>query len=396
MRTTRPRVTLSVMRPVVGKMFIKKITKINYVGKFKKASIKGGEYRKYTLVYGGNGRGKTTICSIFRSLQINDPTHINRRRTFKATSPCEVQILLDAGIVNFNGTKWAAHHADIHIFDHQFVLDNVHTGNDVGIDQRRNFYRIIVGPKGVALATEIDALDTAATVAQTAINAEKKALQQHVPKGMTLETWLALPADPDIATKITAAKAAVVAAENATEIATRSSLTPISVPALPADFASILAKGLPELAAEAAARVAAQMAKHGFHGDGDAWLSKGLERVVDDDCPFCGASVAGNVLIEAYQGYFSKAYAAHLEAIQSGLAALKAAVGPSVSLKVAQGVSAATADAEFWLRYCPHAVVVAPELQGAGVALTKLYDAAKAQLEVKAASPLDTPPKSAD
>jgi wobble nucleotide-excising tRNase len=394
MRTTRPRVTFPLAWLVVWKMFIKKITKINHVGKFKKAQIKGGEYKKYTLIYGGNGRGKTTICSILRSLQLNDPTHINRRRTFKVDSACEVHLLLDSGTVNFNGTKWAAHHADIHIFDHQFVLDNIHTGNDVGIDQRRNFYRIIVGPEGVALATEIDALDAAATAAQTAITAEKKALQQHVPKTMTLESWLALPADPDIATKITAAKAAIVAAENATEIATRSSLTPISVPALPADFASTLTKGLPELAAEAAALVAGQMAKHGFHGDGDAWLSKGLERVVDDDCPFCGASVAGNALIEAYQGYFSKAYAAHLEAIQGGLAALKAAVGPSVSLKVAQGVSAATADAEFWLRYCPHAVVVAPELQGAAAALTKLYEAAKAQLELKAASPLDTPPQS--
>lgn len=377
-------------------MFIKKITKISHVGKFKKAKVKSGEYKKYTLIYGGNGRGKTTLCSILRSLQLNDPIHINRRRTFKVTSPCEVQLLLDSGSVNFNGAKWAAHHADIHIFDQQFVLDNVHTGNDVSIDQRRNFYRIIVGPTGVALATEIDAQDTAATAAQTAITAEKKTLQQHVPRGMTLETWLSLPADPDIATKITAAKAAIVAAENATEIATHSCLTPISVPALPANFASTLAKSLPELAAEAAALVAAQMAKHGFHGDGDAWLSKGLERVVDDDCPFCGASVTGNALIEAYQGYFSEAYATHLEAIRGGLAALKAAVGPSVSLKVAQGVSAATADAEFWLRYCTHAVVVAPELQGSAAALTKLYDAAKAQLELKAASPLDTPPQSAN
>ena len=73
--------------------------------------------------------------------------------------------------------------------------------------------------------------------------------------------------------------------------------------------------GLPELAAEAAARVTAQMAKHGFHGEGEAWLSKGLERIVDEDCPFCGASVAGNALIEAYQGYFSEAYAAHVKAL---------------------------------------------------------------------------------
>ena len=257
-------------------MFIKKITQIRHVGKFKQAGIRGGEYKKYTLMYGGNGRGKSTLCAIIRSLQQNDPQIITKRRTFKVTKAQEVQLLLDTGPVNFNGTAWGAHHPDIHIFDQQFILDNIHTGNEVGVDQRRNFYRVVVGPKGVELATAIDDLDSQATAAQTAINVEKKALQQHVPKGMALETFLSLAADPDIATKINQAKATVTAAENAAEIAKRSALVPIVIPALPATFATTLAKGLPELAAEASARVTAQMTKHGFHGEGEAWLSKSL------------------------------------------------------------------------------------------------------------------------
>jgi len=375
-------------------MFVRKITKITHVGKFKKAAIRGGEYKKYTLVYGGNGRGKTTLCAILRSLQQNDASHITKRRTFKVTTPQEVQLLLDSGKVTFDGIKWAAHHPDIHIFDQHFILENIHTGDEVGIDQRRNFYRIIVGPAGVALATEIDALDAKAMAAQTAINAEKKVLAQHVPKGMALETWLAIKADPDIAAKIVTAAAAVTAAENSSEIATRALLVPIPVPALPPGFAATLAKGLPELAAEAAAKVSAQMAKHGFHDDGEAWLSSGLARIVEDDCPFCGASVAGNALIEAYQGYFSEAYAAHLAAIQTALAELTSAVGSAVTLKVTQGISKARGDAEFWLRYTPHAVVVLPELDGAGAALTKLYQAAKAQMDLKVAKPLETPLRS--
>lgn len=375
-------------------MFIKKITKIKNVGKFKQANIRGGEYKKYTLIYGGNGRGKTTLCAIFRSLQLNAPNIITTRRTFKVTAKPEVQLLLDSGPVTFNGNTWAAHHSDIHIFDQQFILENIYTGDEVGIDQRRNFYRIVVGPTGVGLATEIDNLDQRATAAQTAINAEKKVLQQHVPTGMTIEDWLAIPSDPDIAIKINAAKIAVDVAENSAEIGSRTLLGPIPVPALPVDFHFILTKGLPELAAEATDRVNSQMMKHNFHGEGEAWLATGLSHIAENDCPFCGQSVAGNVLIEAYQGFFSEAYAAHVKTIQDMIVAITSGIGPSASLKVSQGVAKATADAEFWQRYIAKGVVMPTDLNSAAAALTELYSAAKTQMEVKLASPLETPPAS--
>ena len=52
---------------------------------------------------------------------------------------------------------------------------------------RRNFYRIVVGPTGVALAEEVDRLDASTTAKQLEITAEKKALEQHVPNGMKLD-----------------------------------------------------------------------------------------------------------------------------------------------------------------------------------------------------------------
>ena len=78
-------------------MFLKKITALKNVGRFKAARIGGGEYGRFTLIYGGNGRGKTTLCAVLRSLQRNDPKLIQRRKTFKATSEPEVSLLLDGG-----------------------------------------------------------------------------------------------------------------------------------------------------------------------------------------------------------------------------------------------------------------------------------------------------------
>lgn len=372
-------------------MFVRKITRIKYVGKFRDSTIRCLEYKKYTLMYGGNGRGKSTVCAILRSLQANDPSYITKRRTFAATAPQEVQVLLANGAVTFNGTRWAAHHPEMHIFDQQFILENVHTGTEVGVDQRRNFYRVVIGPVGVALAAAVELHDSEASAAQTAINADKRVLQQHVPKVMPIETWLDIGADPDIATKIEEAKATVSAAENAVEIATRSTLVEITIPTLPNNFAATLAKGLPELAAEAAERVRAQMAKHDFHGGGEAWLATGLKHITDDDCPFCGNSLAGSALIEAYQGFFSEAYKAHVKRIEDALTDLTDALGPTAAVKVTQGVATGTAAAEFWLRYCPHGVVIPTVANNAADALSALYNAAKAQLHLKASAPLEDP-----
>jgi ABC-type cobalamin/Fe3+-siderophores transport system ATPase subunit len=54
-------------------VFLKKITTLTSIGRFKSARISGGEYGQFTLIYGGNGRGKTTLCAVLRSLKLDDP-----------------------------------------------------------------------------------------------------------------------------------------------------------------------------------------------------------------------------------------------------------------------------------------------------------------------------------
>ena len=110
-------------------MFLKKITTVKAVGRFRAALISGGEYGKYTLFYAGNGRGKTTLCAVLRSLQTNDPSYILKRRTFQALAAQEVQLLLDSGPVRFSAGAWSTSAPDLHIFDHHFINANVHGGH---------------------------------------------------------------------------------------------------------------------------------------------------------------------------------------------------------------------------------------------------------------------------
>lgn len=370
-------------------MFLKKITTIKNVGRFKAARIGGGEYGRFTLIYGGNGRGKTTLCSILRSLQRNDPTLIRRRKTFQATSEPEVGLLLNTGQARFSAGAWTAAQPDIHIFDQQFVTENVHGGDQVDVEHRRNFYRIVVGPTGVALAEEVDRLDAAATAKQTVISAEKKVLEQHVPAGMKLDVFLKLAADSDIDNKIDKAEKACKAINDSAAIASRKLLTVPSLPTLPDGLLELFAKGVDGIGNDAAALVQQQIARHDFRNGGELWLSQGLAHAAEDQCPFCATSLEGNHLIEAYRGYFSEAYAAHKQAITDAATLLNRSLSSTAALKVEQSFNQVGTDAEFWKAYCDHGYTPSGAAGRISAEVEALFDAAKAMLTTKATSPLE-------
>jgi wobble nucleotide-excising tRNase len=202
------------------------------------------EYGQFTLIYGGNGRGKTTLCAVIRSLQLNDPKVIQRRKTFAANTDPDVGLLFDNGLSRFSAGTWSAPQADLHIFDQQFVTENVHGGHQIDVEHRRNFYRIVVGPTGVALAEEVDRLDADATAKQSTITAEKKVLEQHLPAGMKLDAFLKLAADAAIDSKIEAAEKALKAVTDSAAISTRRQFSVPSLPSLPDGFFNLLAKGV--------------------------------------------------------------------------------------------------------------------------------------------------------
>lgn len=370
-------------------MFLKKIVGIRTVGRFRTGGIAGGEYGKYTLFYAGNGRGKTTLCSMLRSLQENDPAHLLKRKSFKTPTAQEVQLLLDSGLVKFSAGTWSAASPDIHIFDQHFINANVHGGHQIAVDHRRNFYRVVVGPKGVTLAEEIDALDSQATAKQQQITAEKKVLQQHVPKGMTLDGFIKLAADAEIDNKIAAAEKALKAIDSADAIAKQPPFSPVVLPTLPSGFEALMAKGLAGVSADAAARVRDQIAAHAFQANGEAWLSEGLQHVAGDKCPFCSASVAGNTLVQSYEGYFSEAYVDHKAALDALKAILQESLGKGTALKVTQGYGAADRAAEFWSSFADLTYVASDNVPQVEAAVKALYDAASAMLEAKISAPLD-------
>ena len=139
---------------------LKKFVTIKNVGRFKNFNAIGDvELKRHSLLFAENGRGKTTICTILRSLQSGVGAHVIGRTTLGSTDTPEIKILSDDSTLIFNDGAWNSTLPDIAIFDSTFVSENVFSGDLVGISHKRNLYRVIVGRDGVTLAKKIESLD---------------------------------------------------------------------------------------------------------------------------------------------------------------------------------------------------------------------------------------------
>ncbi len=77
-------------------MTLGKIVSIKNVGRFFDSAAAGDvAFRRYNLIFAENGRGKTTLCAILRSLQSGEPAYIIGRHTLRSPDPPQVQLLLD-------------------------------------------------------------------------------------------------------------------------------------------------------------------------------------------------------------------------------------------------------------------------------------------------------------
>ncbi|MCX5825321.1 MAG: hypothetical protein NTY86_17960, partial [Deltaproteobacteria bacterium] len=64
---------------------LEKIISIRNIGRFVNCSPKGDStFRRLTLIFAENGVGKTTLCSILRSLQTGQCEFISERKTIGA------------------------------------------------------------------------------------------------------------------------------------------------------------------------------------------------------------------------------------------------------------------------------------------------------------------------
>lgn len=335
---------------------LQKLIKIKNIGRFRDCSPRGDvTFRKLTLLFAENGRGKTTLCAILRSLQTGQQEFILERKTLGTCDPSSVQIRIGGNIVTFKANEWSTTYPDITIFDSVFVHDHVYAGDYVDHDHKKNLYRVIVGAQGVQLPRQIEDLDGKIREANRDINEKKGIVSRTLPSGVALDAYLAWQPVEDVENRIQLKNTEIDNRQRisarAEEVQAKGLLAKITLPALPLDFLDILARQLKDIAADAEVRVRKQIAAHDMHNHGEAWLSQGLGFVANDNCPFCGQNLNVNELISAYRSYFNATYKDMKQEVAQLSERINSSIGPAALNVVQQALSSNLTLLEFWKQF---------------------------------------------
>lgn len=335
---------------------IEKFISIKNIGRFRDCNPLGDvAFRKLTLLFAENGRGKTTLCAILRSLNTGQPEFISERKTLGASGSASVQIRLDGNTVSFSNGAWNTNYPDIAIFDSVFIHDNVYSGDYVDHDHKKNLYRVIVGEQGVQLAKQIEELDGIIRRSNPDINTKKDALSRTIPSGVRIDAYLLWQPVDDIENKILQKFAEIVlrqrALDKAMEIQSKSLLAKITLPVIPSNFCTVLSKQLTDITADAEARVRRQVADHHMGDEGETWLSEGFGYIANEQCPFCGLDLTASDLISSYRSHFNAAYKELKEEVAQIDQQVDDAIGESSLNAVQMCISGNLALSEFWKQF---------------------------------------------
>lgn len=369
---------------------LKKFIAIKNVGRFQNCDAEGDvQHKRVTLVFAENGRGKSTLCDILRSLNLGEPAHVVGRKTLGAAADPSVKILTQGdGVITFVGGTWDKAFPNIAIFDSTFVSENVHAGDTVDIGHRRSLYRVIVGKDGVDLARQIETLDAASREKASEVKDKSAALQAHFPRSYTLASFLGLKQDAAIDQKIIDAERELDAVKQANEIKARPQLSAAALPTLPAGLEELLTKTLQGVVDDAGQRVAAHISAHDMGSRGERWLSEGLQYAQGSGCPFCEQPLtSAAVLIDAYKAYFSQEYEQLRAAIAPMRDRVEGALGEKAIAQFEKTMDLNAQGVAFWSQFVN---ITSPEsMAAASDQIRALRQATLARLERKTAAPLD-------
>jgi len=372
---------------------IERIIRIRNLGRFANYQAHGDvTMRKLTLIYGENGRGKTTLCALLRSLVTGHTPPLQARQTLGQEHQPEALILENGQTRELRNGAWTATLSEIAIYDSEFIHQNIYSGDHIALDHRRNLYRVIIGAGGVQLAQQIEQLDADIRTANTNIRRLRERVQRHIEGNTSVEDFLQVTQVADVDAQIQEMEAQIQSiehrAQQAVQIQSKEQLQTLTAPALPVGVEDILARTVGDVSEEAEVRVREHIRQH-LDANGEEWLETGTRYATGNDCPFCGQNLANSDMIRFYRAYFNEAY----RQLKQDIATLPNQVatalrGPLIA-NMARTMATNAELMAFWSQFTDLSLPDVPTEQLQTV-LINMADALDASIAVKQRAPLET------
>ncbi len=288
---------------------LKKVIKIENTGKLKNCIAEGDtQFKKNTVIFGTNGDGKSTFCSVLRSLSENDPGYVMGRKTLGQDNDPKIEIRCEGRNVSFDDGSWSGNAPKVAVYDDAFIEQNIYAGNAVDATQRRGLYRVIIGKEGVELARKEEELTQSVKAQTSLVTAKENEIKAHIPQGIDIKRFLPLKKDDTIEQKIGLQEKRLASIQQAASVKVQAGFEKIDLPLVPKSLVEILGKTLADVEADAEKKIEAHILKHKMSKVGSAWLVEGVDYIIDEECPFCAQDVTGNEQVAAYRAIFSDEY----------------------------------------------------------------------------------------
>lgn len=374
---------------------IERISLLKNIGQFDSVTPPGNLFlTPFSLIYAENGRGKTTLAAILRSLASGDTSLVNERHRLGAQHPPHIVVQYNSQRFVFQNGAWNNTVPEVAIFDDAFVAANVCSGIDVETSHRQNLHELILGSQGVALNAALKGHVARIEQHNADLRERDAAIPAAARGSFTVEAFCVLKNDPDIDAKIQEAERRLAAAKSADTIRQRAGFIAIALPDFDvAAVNAVLAQTLPNLQAQAAARVREHLGRLGRGGE--TWVAEGMPRIAPASegkdagiCPFCAQDLQGSALIDHYQVYFSVAYETLKTTIRQTGTTVRETHGGDIPAAFERGIRTASQNREFWKEFAD-----IPEITVDTAAISRDWSSAREavleQLSAKAASPLE-------
>ena len=338
---------------------ILKLCLIRNIGHFNNVDAgKDLPLRRISLIYAENGRGKTTLAAILRSLSENDLQAILERKRIGGSGEPHVVIELegDSNAIIFENDHWSTSAPRMEVFDDAFVENNVHSGLSVNAQQRQHLHDVILGREAVQLQNVLDEKIEAIESHIGKLSDLEVRIRPSMPQGFSLEDFCALKPSQDIDTQIDLKEKAIRAANEEDQVRAYPAFEAINVPAYEIPkIEELLGSTLDTIQDEAVRRIEAHLSSLG--NTAEAWMADGMQFVGNEPlseqvCPFCGSALDEAGLIHHYRGYFSQAYSDLKLRVRNFQSQLRDTFGSQLRASTENGLRQAMERQQFWSKYC--------------------------------------------
>lgn len=327
---------------------LERIEDIQGIGLLHAANGKPYTCQKATLIYADNGRGKSTLATVLRSLSTGDTSLIADRKTVDGTLPPKAVLQFGSGHkVAFSGHIWSEQRSELLVFDFDFIERNVYSGSAVSTGHRKNLLEFALGEPAVTARAAVDKATSESKEAADKVQTLVSQLSGHHLR-LPLADFQNLPNVPDADGQIAALQNRISAASNVAAILTKP--VPKEVPQPTFNITSLfegLGTSLKDVHADAE-----QVVKHHVQNLGsktaEGWLSQGQQYGDGDTCPYCAQGTKDNELVRAYQTHFNAAYAALKKRVAALQDTVVAGTNTTILDVFSQGVATAKAQAAAW------------------------------------------------